>query len=74
MTTTPRAWRGRPRPAHVTTAPRDQALRDHQVERDVAGHVDLASWVDALLAFLLGTQIAAVLDPANVTPAHLERS
>lgn len=40
---------------------------------DVAGHVDLASWVDALFAFLLGTQITAVLDPANVTPAHLER-
>lgn len=35
--------------------------------------MDLASWVDALLAFLLGTQITAVLDPANVTPAHLER-
>lgn len=39
----------------------------------VAGHVDLASWVDALLTFLLGTQITAALDPANVTPAHLER-
>lgn len=40
---------------------------------DVTGHVDLASWVDALLTFLLGTQITAALDPTNVTPAHLER-